>query len=203
MVFVMSRLERALTELGGDIEVALEEIRVPAALVDRSGTVRWLNHAGRREAGDRTGEDVTSVIGPGAREQVEALLAKVLSRGEPTEGRLPVRVADGSFVVREISVVPVREGETVVGVFGLGQRSSESSSAASTTASAALTPRQRQVLNLLAAGRSTQQIAAELGVSHTTVRNHVANLMAALGVHTRLQAVITASKAGMIDSTSR
>ncbi len=99
----MSRLERALTELGGDIEVALEEIRVPAALVDRSGTVPWLNQAGRREAGDRTGEDVTSVIGPGAREQTEALLAKVLSRGEPTEGRLPVRVADGSFVVREIS----------------------------------------------------------------------------------------------------
>jgi DNA-binding NarL/FixJ family response regulator len=96
----------------------------------------------------------------------------------------------------------VREGETVVGVFGLGQRSSESS-AASTKASAALTPRQRQVLSLLAAGRSTQQISAELGVSHTTVRNHVANLMAALGVHTRLQAVITASKAGMIDSTSR
>jgi DNA-binding CsgD family transcriptional regulator len=199
----MSRLERALTELGGNIEVALEEIRVPAALVDRSGTVRWLNHAGRREAGDRTGEDVTSVIGPGAREQVEALLAKVLSRGEPIEGRLPVRVADGSFVVREISVVPVREGETVVGVFGLGQRSGESSSPPSSKASAALTPRQRQVLNLLAAGRSTHQISAELGVSHTTVRNHVANLMAALGVHTRLQAVITASNAGMIDSTSR
>ena len=89
----------------------------------------------------------------------------------------------------------------MVGVFGLGQRSSESSSAASATASAALTPRQRQVLNLLAAGRSTQQIAAELRVSHTTVRNHVANLMAVLGVHTRLQAVIAASKAGMIHST--
>ena len=59
----MTRLERELAELGGDIEVALEEIRVPAALVDRNG-----RSGGSITlvvgSGDRTGEDVTSVIAP-------------------------------------------------------------------------------------------------------------------------------------------
>jgi DNA-binding NarL/FixJ family response regulator len=62
-----------------------------------------------------------------------------------------------------------------------------------------LTTRQLVVLRLLAAGRSTAEIAADLGLSQTTVRNYVANLLAALGAHTRLQAVIAARKAGLIE----
>jgi two-component system nitrate/nitrite response regulator NarL len=62
-----------------------------------------------------------------------------------------------------------------------------------------LTTRQLEVLRLLAEGRSTTEIATELGLSKTTVRNYVANLLVALGVHTRLQAVIAARKAGLID----
>ena len=62
-----------------------------------------------------------------------------------------------------------------------------------------LTKRQLEVLRLLAEGRSTAEIAAALGLTETTVRNYVANLQAALGVHTRLQAVIAARKAGLIE----
>jgi DNA-binding NarL/FixJ family response regulator len=63
-----------------------------------------------------------------------------------------------------------------------------------------LTARQLEVLRLLADGRSTTEIADELGLSTTTVRNYIANILAALGVHTRLQAVVVARKAGVIDS---
>ena len=62
-----------------------------------------------------------------------------------------------------------------------------------------LTKRQLDVLRLLAEGRSTAEIAAALGLTETTVRNYVANLLATLGAHTRLQAVIAASKAGLIE----
>lgn len=62
-----------------------------------------------------------------------------------------------------------------------------------------LTPRQLDVLRLLAEGKSTREIAHELSLSETTVRNHVAALIAALGVHTRLQAVIAARRAGLLD----
>jgi DNA-binding NarL/FixJ family response regulator len=62
-----------------------------------------------------------------------------------------------------------------------------------------LTTRQLEVLRLLASGRSTAEIAAELGLSTTTVRNYIANMLVALGVHSRLQAVIAAREAGLID----
>jgi DNA-binding NarL/FixJ family response regulator len=62
-----------------------------------------------------------------------------------------------------------------------------------------LTKRQLEVLRLLSEGRSTAEIATGLGLRQTTVRNYVANLLAALGAHTRLQAVIAARKAGLIE----
>jgi DNA-binding CsgD family transcriptional regulator len=62
-----------------------------------------------------------------------------------------------------------------------------------------VTARQLDVLRLLSEGKSTREIADELRLSQTTVRNHVAGLMAALGVHTRLQAVIAARRAGLLD----
>lgn len=52
-----------------------------------------------------------------------------------------------------------------------------------------LTPRERDVLGLLVNGKSTKQIVQQLGVSQSTVRTHVQNIFAKLGVHSRLQAV--------------
>jgi DNA-binding CsgD family transcriptional regulator len=61
-----------------------------------------------------------------------------------------------------------------------------------------LTPRQTQVLRGLAEGKSTVQIARELFLTPVTVRNHVAHILAALGVHSRLQAVVVARRRGLI-----
>jgi len=62
-----------------------------------------------------------------------------------------------------------------------------------------LTPRQRDVLGLLADGKTTDEIADALGLSRATVRNYIATLLAAMGVHGRLQAVVAARRAGIID----
>jgi two-component system nitrate/nitrite response regulator NarL len=62
-----------------------------------------------------------------------------------------------------------------------------------------LTPRQREILALLAQGLGTRQIAARLWLSPATVRNHVGSLMSALGVHSRLQALAEARRRGLID----
>ncbi len=53
----------------------------------------------------------------------------------------------------------------------------------------ALTLRERQVAELLASGLDTDQIVRRLGVSQSTVRTHVQNILSKLGVHSRLQAV--------------
>lgn len=56
-----------------------------------------------------------------------------------------------------------------------------------------LTRRELEVLRLLAAGDNTRAAAERLHVSPATVRNHVQNILAKLGVHSRLQAVAYAT----------
>jgi DNA-binding NarL/FixJ family response regulator len=55
---------------------------------------------------------------------------------------------------------------------------------------ARLTPREREVLQALGDGLDSQQIAARLHISVRTERNHVASILAKLGVHSQLQAVL-------------
>ncbi len=60
-----------------------------------------------------------------------------------------------------------------------------------------LTARQTDVLALLVAGKSNKQICRELGLAEGTVKSHLAAIFKALGVSTRVQAVIAAGKLGI------
>ncbi len=60
-----------------------------------------------------------------------------------------------------------------------------------------LTEREREVLQLIARGRSNGDIAAELVVSLKTVRNHVSNIFSKLQVAGRAEAIVRAREAGM------
>jgi DNA-binding NarL/FixJ family response regulator len=61
-----------------------------------------------------------------------------------------------------------------------------------------LTERERQVLQLLAAAEDTRSIARELGISVSTCRGYVKNLLAKLGAHSQLEAVVIAMRHGLI-----
>jgi len=65
-------------------------------------------------------------------------------------------------------------------------------------AGAALSPREIDVLTLIAAGKSNKEIAAELFVSEGTVKSHVLNIHVKLGVRDRTEAVVTAIRRGII-----
>jgi len=62
-----------------------------------------------------------------------------------------------------------------------------------------LTPREEELLRYMAQGKSGKSIAAELSISHMTVRTHIRNLMGKLGVHSRLEAVTFALQHGLIE----
>jgi DNA-binding NarL/FixJ family response regulator len=68
---------------------------------------------------------------------------------------------------------------------------------------AGLSPRERQILTLLAEGRTQREIAAELVISSKTVATHNQHVLAKLGVHTRAQAVGKAFRLGLVEPDVR
>jgi DNA-binding NarL/FixJ family response regulator len=62
----------------------------------------------------------------------------------------------------------------------------------------ALTPRQREILCLIADGVRARQIAARLKLSEATVRNHIRAILLELGVHSQLEAVARARSLGLV-----
>jgi two-component system, NarL family, response regulator LiaR len=65
-----------------------------------------------------------------------------------------------------------------------------------------LTGREREVLTLIARGRSNKRIALELGISEKTVKTHVGHLLAKLGVTDRTQAAVLAVQHGLVEPGS-
>jgi len=197
----VSSLGVELDALGGDLPAALEELPVPAVLLDADGVVRWQNRASRELRGDAAGSPFARFVGPDDLERYQEALTHILCRGQPAEFTLDVRDAAGRLVPTQVSSSPIKDGGSVVGIFGLGRPLEKSSGArrvSSEVAASGLTERQQEVLELLAEGRSTQEIAAALSLSPTTVRNYVARILATLDVHTRLQAVVVARRRGLV-----
>jgi DNA-binding NarL/FixJ family response regulator len=62
-----------------------------------------------------------------------------------------------------------------------------------------LTPREKEVLRLMAEGVASRDIAAKLGISYTTVRTHIRSLGSKLGVHSKLEAIVKARELALIE----
>jgi len=91
--------------------------------------------------------------------------------------------------------LPLRSGDAIVGIlilaFDVREPPSERVGLASEPR---LTPRQREILDLIASGLSTSEIAKKLTISTETVRNHVRSVLRELHVHTRLEAIASARR---------
>lgn len=61
-----------------------------------------------------------------------------------------------------------------------------------------LTPRELEILQRLARGETTEQVARELGLSKHTLRTHTQNVLTKLGVHSKLEAIVAAMRHGRI-----
>ena len=65
-----------------------------------------------------------------------------------------------------------------------------------------LTPREREVLRLIASGRSNKEIAAQLGISERTVKTHISNIFSKLELTDRTQAALFVHNRGMLEKDS-
>jgi DNA-binding NarL/FixJ family response regulator len=128
--------------------------------------------------------------------QAEALLAgtgdrndaaAVLRRAADLTGHLGARPLDG-----EITALARRAR------LHLASDTTAPATGASTSAvELGLTSRETEVLTLVAAGRSNRQIAQALFISPKTASVHVSNILAKLGVHTRVEAAAIAHRLGL------
>ena len=160
-------------------------------MIDTAGVIRWLNPSARELVGDLRGRQFTSVVAvEDTRRAREVFARKVVGAVSVTDARFVVHDTAGRRVEIDVSSVPLLNGDHVVGVFG--QVRSIEEDGAPLAPPSTLTPRQAEILRELERGKSTTQIAADLKLSPETVKNHVRNMLQALGVHSRLEAVAVA-----------
>jgi PAS domain S-box-containing protein len=180
-----------------DLSDAMEELAAPAYVIDREGRFRWLNRAYVELLGDLHGRPFVERVAPEHRQLARANVARKLG-GKPTAiFDLAVLDRSGGRVTMRITSVPLRNGGGVVGVFGIGVPIARAS-APERSMLDDLTPRQHEVLRLLAEGLETQEVARRLGVADETARNHIRALLRATGAHSRLEAVLMGQRLGIV-----
>jgi DNA-binding CsgD family transcriptional regulator len=180
-----------------DLPAAMEDLAAPAYVLDREARFRWVNRAHVELFGDLRGEVALDYVVPEHRQLARTNLARKFV-GKPT-GIFDLQVLDRwrRRLTLRITSAPLRRGGEVVGVFGIGipvpQRAAPDPSLLDE-----LTPRQQEVLLLLAEGLETQEIARRLGVADETARNHIRALLRATGAHSRLEAVLIGLRLGVV-----
>jgi DNA-binding CsgD family transcriptional regulator len=182
----------------------LDQIGLACYLVDAGGRLRWTNAAGRAIVGDRVGDLYTAFVPRDFRLFAKRQFARKVVTGVPTEFDALLVDAEGRRLELRIHSAPVRAGGTILGVFGIAVPYGETTPVAHTADAlhgGGLTPRQVEVLRLLARGLSTREIAAQLGIADETARNHIRGLLRGLGVHSRLEAVAVGRRRGLLDGT--
>jgi PAS domain S-box-containing protein len=197
----MPTLERKLDALGGDIHGSLEQLSVPMYVLDSRGTIVWLNAAAAAIIPGATGRKFSEVLAPDEVYPARRLFAlRMLGKAPFTDHTTTIRQPNGERHEVEISSAPLKRGHAIVGVFGVIRDDRTESAKPPAADAPELTPRQHEVLTLLAQGLTTAQMADVMGLSPETVQNHVKALLRQLRVRSRLEAVLAGYRLGLLPS---
>ncbi len=171
----------------------------PISLLDESRRVLEANSATVELLGYRreelVGKTIEELITNPSRAQRDREWRRLLQTGEQSAA-YTCRRRDGSEIEVDFACRLVRVGQRSIivavvlplGRVTLARRVGDQS--------APLTVREREIVALIALGQDTNRIAKDLYISPATVRTHVRNAMAKLGVHTRAELVAVAFSRG-------
>jgi PAS domain S-box-containing protein len=176
----------------------VDSLVVPASLHDVDGWFVHMNAAAERASGKSNaqllGHHFRELLPTGSRENVEAQFRRAVELGEPTDFETAFVDASGQLRGTRAQHLPLRDGDAVVGVLILAFDVPRPPS----DPNPRLTPRQREILKLIAVGLSTAEVARELTLSTETVRNHLRNVFRELNAHNRVEAIATARRLGLL-----
>jgi LuxR family maltose regulon positive regulatory protein len=170
----------------GDMETTIEFLALQVVALYQAGKPEQARPVAARLLALTEAEDNVRVY-LDAGEAMRAVLQSLLEPPRDQASSLPP--ASIAFVTKLLVAFPRTEGR------GLRTEYQAADSVLSPQPSALvepLTEREQEVLRLLVAGASNQQIAAELVISLATVKKHVSNLLGKLGVASRTQAIARA-----------
>jgi PAS domain S-box-containing protein len=178
---------------------------VPASLHDVEGRFVHMNAAAERASGKSSvqmlGHLFTKLLPPEARENVEAQFRRAVEDGTPTDFETVFVDAAGRLRSVRAQHLPLRRGDTIVGVLILAfdaRYLPSAPSAPQIDPQPRLTPRQSEILNLIASGFSTSETARKLTLSTETVRNHLRGVFRELHAHSRMEAIAAAQRLGLL-----
>ena len=187
-----------------DVDMWLvDSLVVPGSLHDVSGRFVHTSAAAERATGfsnaQLRGRHFTELLPPESRDHVEAQFRRAVEHGEPTDFETVFEDAGGHLRGTRVQHLPLSRDGTIVGVLILAfDVRLQPSAHAQFEPGPRLTARQRETLALLAAGLSTVEVARRLTLSPETVRNHVRNASRQLNAHTRLEAIASAQRLGLL-----
>jgi DNA-binding NarL/FixJ family response regulator len=202
----IAQLAREARGNPAELERLLEDSSIPMLVVDAerrytdaNPPARFLFRKTLAELLELRIEDLTP---PEALPTLETAWDELITKGSTT-GPYPILFEDGSRldVVYWAIAYAMRDRHLILFLpadWSEDELRTRDATAASSDG-LALTPREREVLRLAAQGMSAPQIAAELIIGESTVKTHLANIYAKLGVPDRAAAVATAIRRGLID----
>ena len=166
----------------------------------------WLDYRGRKLA-DELGNGWAEGIHPDDRDLCLETYLKAFSTRQTFRLELRLQRGNGEYGWIECSGMPRADGQgrfggfigTAVDISGRRHQVFTPDDA-SVRLVFALTERERQVLVLIAGGRSTKEAAAELGISYKTADSHRSRILEKLGVHETASMVRYAIRAGLIEA---
>jgi PAS domain S-box-containing protein len=165
----------------------------------------WLAFRGRRME-EEMGNGWTEGLHPDDRDHCLETYLNAFSARQPFRLQYRLQRADGEYCWIENEGIPMIEPESVfAGFMGTAVDISDrwrrvfTPDEESVRIVFALTERERQVLVLIANGKSTKEAAASLGISYKTADSHRSRILEKLGVHETASMVRCAIRAGLVE----